>query len=204
MPTGIYEHKPLWKDRKHPMLGKHHTEEAKRKMRKNHYNQEGKNNPMYGKKLSEEHRRKFCFSRKGKKNSEEHQRKIIFAIKGSKCHFWKGGIYQDKNKYMREWYYKKPNKRLSNQKRQSIKRNGGELTIQTIQQVYEDNIKQYGTLTCYLCLKPIEFRQDALEHKIPLSRGGTNEYNNLAIAHRSCNSRKHNKTEEEYKKENLK
>src|SRR3990167_5446003 len=30
-----------------------------------------------------------------------------------------------------------------------------DLTIKTIQQVYEDNIKKYSTLTCYLCLKPI-------------------------------------------------
>ena len=47
--------------------------------------------------------------------------------------------------------------------------------------------------------KIIEFRQDSLEHKIPLSRNGTNEYNNLAIAHRSCNCKKHNKTEGEFK-----
>jgi 5-methylcytosine-specific restriction endonuclease McrA len=40
-----------------------------------------------------------------------------------------------------------------------------------------------------------------LEHKIPLSKGGTNEYNNLAIAHSRCNKRKFNKTEKEYKEE---
>jgi 5-methylcytosine-specific restriction endonuclease McrA len=77
-------------------------------------------------------------------------------------------------------------------------RNGGKLTIKDIQQIYEDNIKQYSTLTCYLCLKPIEFGKDSLDHKIPLSRGGTNIKENLAIAHMRCNYKKHNKTEQEY------
>ena len=77
----------------------------------------------------------------------------------------------------------------------------GLLTLQTIQQVYEDNIKKYRTLTCYLCSKSIKFGKDCLEHKIPLSKGGTNEKKNLAIAHRSCNAKKYNKTEEEYRKE---
>ena len=85
-----------------------------------------------------------------------------------------------------------------------LKKVKGLLTIQTIQQVYEDNIKEFGTLTCYLCLKPIKFRQDCLEHKIPLSRGGTNLYENLAIAHQKCNNKKYNKTLEEYQKCQLK
>ena len=39
------------------------------------------------------------------------------------------------------------------------------------QQVYEDNIKQYGTLTCYLCEEKIEFGLDNLEHKAHLYFG---------------------------------
>jgi 5-methylcytosine-specific restriction endonuclease McrA len=74
------------------------------------------------------------------------------------------------------------------------------LTKDIVQRVYEDNIKRFGTLTCYLCFKPIEFGQDNLEHKIPLSRGGNNEYCNLDIAHKNCNNKKRSKTEEEYRK----
>ena len=77
----------------------------------------------------------------------------------------------------------------------------GELTIQIVQQVYEDTIKKYGTLTCYLCELPIPFGKDHLEHKIPLSRGGTNDRENLDIACQKCNCKKHNKTEAEYRKE---
>lgn len=78
---------------------------------------------------------------------------------------------------------------------------GGRMSIpkQTLQAVYEDNIKRYGTLTCYLCIKPIEFGNDHVEHKMPVSRGGTNEYINLGIACSHCNRTKHTKTVKEYK-----
>lgn len=76
-----------------------------------------------------------------------------------------------------------------------------DLVKETAQLVYEDNIKQYGRLTCILCLKPIEFGQGSLEHKTPLSRGGTNDYDNLGIAHRGCNCKKHTKTLEEWQRD---
>jgi 5-methylcytosine-specific restriction endonuclease McrA len=115
---------------------------------------------------------------------------------------WKGGVTWDKeywNKKRRDKYNIDSEYRIKRLGDNHIRKTiGGELSIQTIQQVYEDNIKRFGTLTCYLCFKPIEFRQDCLEHKIPLSRGGTNVRDNLDIAHRSCNSKKNTKTEEEY------
>lgn len=123
--------------------------------------------------------------------------------KGEKHWKWKGGISKDKTKWGRERrkfrYATDNNYRLMllfhNYKRMAK----GHITLKTVQLVYEDNIKKYGTLTCYLCGKPVELRQDCLEHKTPLSRGGTNDYDNLAIAHRSCNNKKSNKTEEEFR-----
>ena len=73
------------------------------------------------------------------------------------------------------------------------------LLVKTIQLVYEENIKKYGTLTCELCFKSVCFGQDHLEHFIPLSRGGNNERENLGVAHAYCNRQKGNKTLEEYK-----
>jgi len=95
----------------------------------------------------------------------------------------------------REWCKKNPERlKRMQQARLSRKKNGGPLTTQTVQLVYEDNIKKYGTLTCIYCLIPIEFGKDSLEHKIALANGGTNEYNNLGIACISCNcSKKHSK-----------
>lgn len=102
--------------------------------------------------------------------------------------------------YHKKYYLETKNRRrLFTKKAKAISKYPGELTIQTIQLVYEDNIKKFGTLTCYLCLKPITFNADALEHKIPATRGGTNQYDNLAIAHISCNNKKRLKTETEYK-----
>lgn len=172
----------------------------------NHRKKISINNSRYweGKTFSEEHRKKLSEkARKSRKPlSEETKRKIGLANSGEKQWNWKGGVKANKTlaEYNRERYYLSPYKKLSNQKRLSLKRKGGYIDVKIIQTVYEDNIKKYGTLTCYLCLKPIVFKKDSLEHKIPLSRDGTNEYNNLAIAHISCNAKKHNKTEEEYKK----
>jgi 5-methylcytosine-specific restriction endonuclease McrA len=87
--------------------------------------------------------------------------------------------------------------------KQSIRGLRKSLNKNIVQQVYEDNIKKYGTLTCDLCLKPVLFGQDSIEHFIPITRGGTNERFNLGIAHgtnsiEKCNVRKSNKTLEEW------
>lgn len=75
----------------------------------------------------------------------------------------------------------------------------GKLLARTVQIVYEDNIKKHGTLTCCLCLNPIEFGKDSLEHIVPKQLGGTNEYSNLAVACFSCNVKKSNRTYEDFK-----
>lgn len=136
--------------------------------------------------------------------------------KGSLHRGWKNGISSDKRKFLKYWRHKKgisnaynnrtglsqtkEYKRLYRKQYKYRFRQAGELTIKTIQQVYEDNINKFKTLTCYLCLKPIEFGKDNLEHKIPLVRGGINVYDNLAISCGKCNRKKHTKTEAEYRK----
>lgn len=51
---------------------------------------------------------------------------------------------------------------------------------------------------CYLCGRAIAKGQLALDHVIPLSRGGADTPDNIRAAHRSCNSSKHDKTPDEY------
>lgn len=75
-----------------------------------------------------------------------------------------------------------------------------DLTKETVQQVYEDNIKKFGTLTCILCGKPVEFKDSSLEHLTPLTREGTNLYENLGVAHFVCNCKKSTMTLEEWVK----
>ncbi len=79
-----------------------------------------------------------------------------------------------------------------------MRRHNSPINPDVIQRVYEDNIKRFGTLTCILCDKAIIFGQDSVEHLLPVTRGGSNLYENIAIAHRSCNSEKNNKTMQEW------
>ncbi len=153
------------------ILGKKHKEETKNKNRLSHLGRKYK--PM---------------SEQGKNNiSKSH----IGIFKGDKAPWWKGGRTKEKVKIYN---------RLCHNRRKLLENNYEKLNTKIIQQVYEDNIKKYSTLTCYLCLKPIEFGNDNLEHKIPISRGGNNTRENLDISHKLCNLRKNTKTEEEYRK----
>lgn len=52
---------------------------------------------------------------------------------------------------------------------------------------------------CYLCRKVLTAANVVVEHRLPLSRGGSNWISNLAPSCKTCNQRKHNKTEREYK-----
>lgn len=162
-----------------------------------------------GQKLSEEHRMKSSIGHigqtpwnkgksgiqvawnKGKKMPDDMKLNLSLKLKGRKRGFKSGGRIRK--------YTKKEYNRIWNKKYRASMICAGELSFQTIQLVYEDNIKKYGTLTCYLCEKPIEFGKDNLEHKHPLSRGGSNLYDNLEVSCKSCNSRKRHRTVEEYK-----
>lgn len=62
---------------KHPMFGKHHSEESRKKMSKSQIGlKAGKNHPMFGKHLSEEHKKMMSGLYKGKKLSPEAIKKI--------------------------------------------------------------------------------------------------------------------------------
>jgi 5-methylcytosine-specific restriction endonuclease McrA len=58
---------------------------------------------------------------------------------------------------------------------------------------------EYWGWRCYLCGVGLTKESVQLEHRIPLSRGGSNWLANLAPACKSCNSRKHAKTEAEFR-----
>jgi hypothetical protein len=122
-------------------------------------------------------------------------------IAGENNPCWRGGLKSQEN-YGRDYnrMYRKKRGKFYIQACNNRRKAAGKLTVETIQLVYENNIKKYGTLTCYLCIKPIKFGNDELEHKIPITRGGTNEYKNLGVACEKCNDKKHTKTETEYRK----
>lgn len=49
--------------------------------------------------------------------------------------------------------------------------------------------KRWGGI-CYLCGKPVAYRDMHADHVVPLSRGGPNTISNLAPTHAQCNLRK--------------
>lgn len=51
---------------------------------------------------------------------------------------------------------------------------------------------------CFLCSLPADKNNWWLEHVLPISRGGTHSYDNVAVSHPECNNTKKSKTLEEY------
>lgn len=62
------------------------------------------------------------------------------------------------------------------------------------------NLLKYGILTCELCKEPIrksknnKNRKLTFDHKLPKSKGGNGDFENLQLAHARCNRKKGNKT----------
>lgn len=74
------------------------------------------------------------------------------------------------------------------------------ITEETRNFVIGANIKFYGVLTCELCGRSIEGKLN-IDHKMPIARGGSNEINNLCVAHASCNHSKLTRTPYEWIRE---
>ncbi len=70
--------------------------------------------------------------------------------------------------------------------------------IPIFQAVYENNIKEFETLSCIYCFSSIPFGEDTIDHLTPVSRQGKSNYENLVIACKVCNSMKGTKTYEEF------
>ena len=70
------------------------------------------------------------------------------------------------------------------------------MTRFTIEKVKLKNIKEYGKLTCIYCKKAI--RKFHIDHRIPITKHGTNHMNNLCIACPNCNFLKNDRTAKQF------
>ena len=175
---------------------------------KKYYQEHKKEKNIYTRKYLREHPEKKIeyYKRYKQKNYEkEILRGRKYRLENYNKELRRSRLYYQKHKKeclksKFEWKNKNKNKvnLYTKRRRHQLKANS-KLTLQLIQQIYEDNIKRFGTLTCYLCLQPIPFGKDHLEHRVPVSKGGTNNYENLAIACQKCNCSKHTKTESEFR-----
>lgn len=139
---------------------------------------------------------------KGYKQTDEHRRKISEGHKGEKNYAYRRAKeLREKYKYtfaLRQRILNREKVKAAGQKRREHERSVPPPDWKHFQRVYEENIKKFGSLTCSYCLKKVGFGTDSIDHKTPISRGGTHDYENLAIACRSCNTRKRNRTFNEY------
>lgn len=117
--------------------------------------------------------------------SEEHRKKLSEARKASpKCHGenlynWKGGeaTYRERMK-------------AHNQRRRSLQKI-------RLDARYLSLLKRVQKNLCFYCGCDMG-ETPSLEHLTPISKGGDNQPWNLVYACKSCNSKKHNSTLEEY------
>lgn len=127
--------------------------------------------------FSEEHKKNIGLARKGVKHSKETKIKIGLANKGEKSHLWKGGI----STYERKLYL--------NNRRRVLKINAsGSHTLGEWQ-----NLKAQYNWTCPCCIKSEPEIVLTEDHIIPLSKGGSDNIENIQPLCRNCNSRKYTK-----------
>ena len=82
-------------------------------------------------------------------------------------------------------------RRFDNAKRR-VRKFGGEYEAGVPKEAFLELLKQKN---CVLCGKPMRENDKTLDHKIPLSKGGTNSIGNLQLAHSRCNKQKGCKTD---------
>lgn len=100
------------------------------------------------------------------------------------------------NSYSRKWRLTHPEQRkvsLANNKLKRCKVKGACSSEQWIAKC------KYHGWRCYLCATPLTAKATHMEHRKPLSRGGSHWPANLAPACQRCNLSKNNKTETEYR-----
>lgn len=102
--------------------------------------------------------------------------------------YMQGKRAQDLNRVRKlNYYYSHYSKKFNLYKKDAYR-----VTLADIQ-------KLYSAENCYYCNRKLTDDEKTVDHKLPVSRGGTNEMSNLVISCQPCNSQKKNQTEQEYR-----
>jgi len=106
--------------------------------------------------------------------------------------YWKGRIRQKRSHLTEE--QRRELARLNFKKRYYREINAeGDFSLEE----WNTKLEEYN-YRCAYCGQGLSSNTITIDHVIPLSRGGSNYIDNLVPACRLCNSKKHNKTAEEY------
>lgn len=156
-------------------------------------------NPSYFVKYRQEHKDEIAQYRKERyaKNKEAEK---AYGREYKKKHRYKISMKQrERRKYTPRYWYAwqsthKNNVRINTRNRRArIKGNEGYHTVEDIRLLYE---QQKGL--CYYCTQPVTWENRHDDHKQPVSRGGSNWPDNIAITCPTCNISKGAKTAEEF------
>ena len=131
------------------------------------------------------------------KDNKEKAKKRIYAWQKSERGKRMRTEARKKHKSLHEDYWR-AKIRADRSTRRARELGAGPLLTSSVLLVEEENLLKYGVFTCEYCQQEIKETYH-LDHKLPLSRGGTNNTKNLCIACSTCNLEKGNKTDEEYK-----
>lgn len=134
----------------------------------------------------------------GRKHTIERNQKFSEAVKGEKHWNWKGGISKDKS-YLKQlkniWVKKNYQYKLwlNNQRRIKKVGNGG------FHNLHEwETLKAQYNWTCPCCKLQEPEIILTRDHIIPLSKGGSDNIENIQPLCKSCNCRKHDKIINKY------
>ena len=83
----------------HPMFGKHHSEESKKKMSLNHYDCSGENHYMFGKHHSEETKKKISETKKGIPNDKCSKKVLQYTLDDEFVREWSSIAECSRNGY---------------------------------------------------------------------------------------------------------
>jgi hypothetical protein len=146
---------------------------------------------MKGKKHTEDSKKKMSESKKGRKLSEETKKKLSDCMKGENHWNWQGGISNLSAKKWRQRNREYVNFYVNNRNRNKIA-SGSHTFIEW------ETLKAQYNYTCPCCGKSepfLEQRYNFLteDHIIPLSKGGSNNIENIQPLCLDCNMRKYTK-----------
>lgn len=84
----------------------------------------------------------------------------------------------------------------AHRRRAQARANGGYFTADDLEVIRKGQTDKRGNVRCWYCEKPMQ--KWHVDHRIPLSRGGSNNPGNLCLACPECNLSKHNKMPSEW------